>query len=1823
MPLLNELRQLRGEQALDSAQFFRPNLAVAPPQKRTATAKGINSQDAAKKLHRFYLAALAKIIKGVDVEANLKIAATVIDRLYAVAEGETLRRLLWVSQAFIEALADHSIELDSQGKPPLGKLEQQIKLIGRKGESALVEESLGELLQAMLYQIAQSGAAGDYAASVRLAFDLDRLLPGSSVGPGGLNAELKQTVSADIMEELTRVKDSFDIFVRSDRRHPESLAELADSLGNIAETLSMLQEESLRQTLLQQVAVIRQLVSGEQESHDDILMGVAGAVLAVESALCDWGNSAPVVKADASEEQVDDAENSPQAIAEHQRVTRQVMKEAKDDLTRIREAINNYLENSQDKTILQPLPVMLHNIIGSLTMLSYKRVAQILVSVRAFIEHELISGDAIPEQTRLDALADAVMSVEYYLEAFIQSRVHPGTVLDVAESAVEALGYPCGTVVETDILTAEQGPDLTGIEVIESAEQFDVEAEEQALTETDSAMDETPAVAEAETAQDVVAEQVAASAEKLPTTPAAERASTGVEVDDEILEIFIEEAEEELESISQMLPAWSRDPSDEESLKTLRRSFHTLKGSGRLVGALEVGEFAWAFENMLNRVIDGAATPTATMFDLLEQALEVLPELIEQFRSGKTPEADAEMLRQMATEIIEPGGLKLTEPAVSEAAQGGTAAEQETKPAASVEQAAEAVTAEIPQLDPALLEIYAKEAEGHLQELERFIAEWREGGSHKVSEPLIRALHTLQGSSRMAGVMSVADVCVSLEKYAKTLQASHQGVEAEGIDALASCLEYVRAMLAYLAGGGGGRGENVPDSTAARAMADAVYAGVQHLEHAASAQPEAGLARQEEKESFEFGQLPATEAATPSRQAEMPATEAAAGSSGEEGYDQDLLDIFLEEGRDILDASEETLQAWVDSPDDRSLIESLQRQLHTLKGGARMAGIKAIGDLSHSLESTFEAVEEGRLERTPQMLDLLQLSHDRLVAMLEQVSNHEPVVDGDDLIRQVEVLGQGGELQPETAAAADETPAQAGQQESASEVLPRQINEERLAAVEKAIAELELNHSSWLRNVDNQSVFDQLINSAVSLSSNSAESNVEELLNIAVAVQRLLEAIRDGHVPASKKVNDMLSLVMDCMHLIIKQCRQQVALDNGDFLISDIDELIRRGIAEEEAISPEEVEEERVREPAEAARLKPVAETRKASAVSMAEAEDNKRHGGRIQHEMVRVRADLLDNLVNFAGEVSIYRSRVEQQIGAFGSNIDEMDQTVDRLRAQVRQFEIENEAQIESRREEAQKQGYEDFDPLEFDRFTHMQQLSRSMAESLNDLLSIEEILTGLTRETETLLLQQSRVNTELQESLVHTRMVPLVENAPRLRRIVRQISSELGKRATLRFEGAEVEMDRNVVERMMAPLEHMLRNAIAHGIEEGAVRKKAGKPEGGDVTIALSREGSEIVIRVRDDGAGIPVETVRQKAVERGLMKADSRLSDKEIIRFILESGFSTAESLSQISGRGVGMDVVNSEIKQLGGVMDIDTVPGQGTTFSVRIPLTLSVSRALLVEVADDTYAIPLLSISGIERIEASELEQLLASEAPTFSWVGEEYDLMHLTNVLDAGQGVVSSELTKQPLLLARSGDSRIAFAVDNLIGSREIVVKSLGPQLSTLHELAGATILADGNVALIIDMPALIRRGLAHKSRADAGLVTVAKVEKEPVVMVVDDSITVRKVTERLLKRHNMRCITAKDGVDALAALEENIPDVMLLDIEMPRMDGFELATHMRNSGQLKDIPIIMITSRTGDKHRQRAMDIGVNVYLGKPYTEVDLLENIEALMKHSQSTAND
>ncbi|MDX1453640.1 MAG: response regulator, partial [Oleiphilaceae bacterium] len=603
--------------------------------------------------------------------------------------------------------------------------------------------------------------------------------------------------------------------------------------------------------------------------------------------------------------------------------------------------------------------------------------------------------------------------------------------------------------------------------------------------------------------------------------------------------------------------------------------------------------------------------------------------------------------------------------------------------------------------------------------------------------------------------------------------------------------------------------------------------------------------------------------------------------------------------------------------------------------------------------------------------------------------------------------------------------------------------------------------------------------------------------------------------------------------------------------------------------------------------------------------------------ETIRVSAGLLEELVNLAGETSISRGRLEQQISDVGFTLEEMSATIERLREQLRRMEMETEAQVLFRAEQEGLTGteYEDFDPLEMDRYSSIQQLSRSLTESTTDLLELRETLANRARDAETLLLQQSRINSELQESLMKTRMIPFSSMVPRLRRIVRQISGELGKQVDFDVLNADGEMDRSVMERMVAPLEHMLRNALDHGIETMEARRKAGKSETGTIRLSLSREGGDVVLKMSDDGGGIDDQRVLEKALSLGLVKKSAKPNRQEILQFIMMPGFSTAQKVTQISGRGVGMDVVASEIKQMGGSIAIDSTLGEGTEFVIRLPFTVSVNRALMVNTGEDFYAIPLNTIEGIVRVSPYELEEYYKPDAPLYEYAGRKYKLQYLGKLLHTGHHPkLQGQPLPLPVILVRGTDQPMALQVDSLMGSREIVVKSLGPQFGSVHGVSGATILGDGSVVVILDLPALIRDESAGLLDAmDETAAAPVQGSDTTLVMVVDDSVTVRKVTSRLLTRNGMEVITAKDGVDAIAQLQDQKPDVMLLDIEMPRMDGFEVATLVRHDERLKDVPIIMITSRTGAKHRERALSIGVNEYLGKPFQEQDLLATIERL----------
>jgi chemosensory pili system protein ChpA (sensor histidine kinase/response regulator) len=645
---------------------------------------------------------------------------------------------------------------------------------------------------------------------------------------------------------------------------------------------------------------------------------------------------------------------------------------------------------------------------------------------------------------------------------------------------------------------------------------------------------------------------------------------------------------------------------------------------------------------------------------------------------------------------------------------------------------------------------------------------------------------------------------------------------------------------------------------------------------------------------------------------------------------------------------------------------------------------------------------------------------------------------------------------------------------------------------------------------------------------------------------------------------------------------------------------------------------------------------------------------GRERQSMLRVNADIIDRFVNEAGELSIARSRIDQEMLTFKQSLVELTDNISRMKTQLREIEIQAESQIQSRIRTAEEHG-ENFDPLEFDRFSRTQELTRFLAESLNDVVTLQLSLQKNIDESEAALLQQARLNRDLQQGLMGVRLVPLGNLQDRFYRLLRQTAKELDKKANLEFRGVRVEIDRSVLEKITAPFEHLLRNAVAHGLESPSERIAKGKPEIGEITIDAQQVGNEVVLTLSDDGNGLNFARIREKAIEQGLLEAHAEVNETQLTQFIFMAGFSTAHEVSQIAGRGVGMDVVRNEIVSLGGRIDISSTPGRGTTFTIALPLTLAVTQAVMVMVGDTMYAIPSVMIEQVQEFKGKRYEPFL--EMSEIDWKGNKYPLRSMEGLLGGKPSL--SAVRKASVILAKSGQQRAAVQVDSIIGNREIVVKTIGPQLARLVGVAGATMLGSGQIVLIMNPVQLVFRdstkvnvetaapthenvtaatGELPQLSAPVTFETTAEPEREvaqgqslaaaiaatvdsseqpstaallkravPLVMVVDDSLTVRKITSRMLTREGFEVATAKDGVDGLQQLQDIEPDIILLDIEMPRMDGFEFARNVRADAKTRSIPIIMITSRTADKHRNHAIELGVNEYMGKPYQEEQLL----------------
>jgi len=613
--------------------------------------------------------------------------------------------------------------------------------------------------------------------------------------------------------------------------------------------------------------------------------------------------------------------------------------------------------------------------------------------------------------------------------------------------------------------------------------------------------------------------------------------------------------------------------------------------------------------------------------------------------------------------------------------------------------------------------------------------------------------------------------------------------------------------------------------------------------------------------------------------------------------------------------------------------------------------------------------------------------------------------------------------------------------------------------------------------------------------------------------------------------------------------------------------------------------------------------------------------------QTVRVRAQLLDRLVNQAGEVMISRSRLDARLGQMRASLSDLTGNLERLRQQLRDIEVQAESQMQSRLA-LSKDSAAGFDPLEFDRFTRVQELTRMMAESVNDVATVQRNLQRSLEGAEDDLIAQARQARELQRDLLRTRMVEFESIAERLYAVVRQASKETGKQIKLDISGGSIELDRGVLDRMTPAFEHLLRNCAGHGIEAPEQRVAAGKPPVGTITIALRHEGNDVSVDFRDDGAGLDIGRIRARAVAQGLIAEDEPLTEAQAANLIFRPGFTTASEVTGLSGRGIGMDVVRSELNALGGRIETQTAAGQGSSFRMVLPLTTAVTQVVMLRAGRLTLGVPANLVEIVRRspvadIDAAYVRQVFVEgqdELP-FYWAGALLQSSpHSTEVARA-----------RPVVVLRSAAQRIALHVDEVLGNQEVVVKNLGPQLSRLPGVAGMSVLALGAVVLIYNPVALAtvygeqaHAAMLAPAAQEQGKVTAlasggkptsspgAAVNQVPLILVVDDSITVRRVTQRLLQREGYRVALAADGLQALERLQQERPAVVLSDIEMPRMDGFDLARNIRGDAALEGLPIIMITSRIAQKHRDHAQELGVNHYLGKPYSDEELL----SLVRH-------
>ena len=950
----------------------------------------------------------------------------------------------------------------------------------------------------------------------------------------------------------------------------------------------------------------------------------------------------------------------------------------------------------------------------------------------------------------------------------------------------------------------------------------------------------------------------------------------------------------------------------------------------------------------------------------------------------------------------------------------------------------------------ALFNIYLNEADELSRRLATALAEWAMEREQLLPDGPIEQAHALAGNSSTVGFAALSELARALEHaLGRTQGLGRRGLagSAEEAQLFQEAAEEIRRLLHQFAAG------------FLKSPREELLARLAAHEHAAA-------------QRLRDSEAGATVAMA------TPGPDWLAGIDVQDHVDPQLFPIFEEEAQELLPALAGALRDWTRSPGDLAAADAAMRQLHTFKGGARLAGAMRLGELAHRLETEIERLATGGIPA--RVVDVAAL------------------LAGSDALEQ----------------AFDSLRARDAEAYAAAE----------LASLAAAAAQ-------------------------------SAVAPPPVTAPVAVSAPAAPEA------PPTKA---------------------QASGPPVDWA---------RFAGTPPAVDPAAAE--------------------RSTAASQA---------------AVRVRAGVLERMVNQAGEVNLSRARVEVEMGQVRAAVNDLSDNLERLRLQLHDIELQAETQMSSRIE-ATKASAQAFDPLEIDRFTRFQELTRMMAESVNDVATVQRTLKRTVERAEDELAAQTRLTRDLQADLLRTRMVEFDTLAERLHRVVRQAAKESGKQAELEIAGGSIEVDRGMLERLTPSFEHLLRNAVIHGIETPPLRSTAGKPALGALRLSLHQQGNEVGIELQDDGAGLDLARIRAKAQALGLPVTEGQEQ-----ALIFSPGFSTADRLTELAGRGVGLDVVRTEVMAVGGRVEVNSVAGQGTRFSLLLPLTTAVTQVLMLRCGDFSVAVPATLVERVRRVAPEELAEAQASGHHAFG--DQQLPFFWLGALLQQSGASGEPVARTTPVVVVRSAQQRLALQVDEVLGHQEAVVKHLGPQLSRMPGLAGMSVLASGTVALIYNPLVLAAvygdaaRALSQASPRQWDPSAPAPLDSgsaarppTPLVLVVDDSLTVRRVTQRLLVREGYRVQLAKDGLEALERVAAERPAVVLTDIEMPRMDGFELVRSLRADAALASLPVVVISSRIAAKHREHASSLGVDHYLGKPYGEDELLNLVRRLAQPALTTA--